>query len=107
MSHSDSTSYSSKRRHHRGLKWTGFRIAITAILMLVSVAFMIYVLIPFIEGFIEVQNFANLLFVLLHVFYMFNVTALKNKKQWVFWVMSYLLVDAASILFVFYDSIFI
>lgn len=80
---------------------------ISAILLAVSVGFIIYVLIPFIEGFIELQNFANLLFVILHVFYMFNVATLKKKSQWVFWVASYLILDAASILFVFYDSIFI
>lgn len=97
---------SHKTKHSRRLRWTGFRIFISGMLLTVSVAFMIYVLIPFIEGFIEPQNFANLLFVLLHVFYMFNIMTLETKKQWVFWVMSYVLVDAASIVFIFYDTLF-
>lgn len=104
MTDSHSSKYS--RRRHKDLRWTPFRLLISGVLLAGSVAFIIYVLIPFIEGFVEMQNFANLLFVILHVFYMFNVTTLKNKKQWVFWVMSYLIVNAASILFVFYDSIF-
>lgn len=103
---SEISSHSHKTRHPRRLRWTGFRIFISGMLLLTSIAFIIYVLVPFIEGFIEPENFANLLFVILHVFYMFNIMTLKTKKQWVFWVMSYLLVDAASIVFVFYDSLF-
>lgn len=104
---SEKSSYRVHSHRGHGLTWSGSRIMISGALLAVSVGFIIYVLVPFIEGFVEIQNFANLLFVILHVFYMFNVTTLKNKKQWVFWVMSYLLVDAASILFVFYDEIFI
>ncbi|KRH93915.1 hypothetical protein M153_490000206 [Pseudoloma neurophilia] len=104
---STSKTVSHKSHHSRGLRWTGFRLLISGTLILTSVAFIISVLIPFIEGFIEPENFAQLLFVLLHIFYMFNVMTLQNKSQWVFWVMSYVIVIAASGLFLFYDSIFI
>merc|ERR1711915_58479 len=99
------SSYQSRR--HSSLKWTMHRLFISGCLLGVSVGFIIYTLIPFIEGFVEPENFASLIFVVLHVFYMFNITTLETKRQWIFWVMSYLIVDAASVVFVFYDSLFI
>lgn len=90
----------------KNLEWTGVKIVITILLFICSIACVIAGIAPLIEGDYETKSFANILFVLFHGFYMFSFSAVTRNSQFFFWALSFLMLDAMTLIFIFYDEIF-
>lgn len=90
----------------KSVSWTGKKIAICAVLFVLSLVCISVGLQPILTGIYDVKSFANLIFVVFHAFYMFSFTAVHRNSQFFFWALSYFMLDAITFIFVFYDDIF-
>lgn len=95
--------YETKRR---GMKWTTGKVIFTIFLFGISAALIFTGIYPIIDMDYDLKNFCNLLLVLMHGFYMFGFTSVKRKGSFIFWSSSFLLLDAITFLFYFYEDIF-
>lgn len=103
----DEGKYGRQEYRSNRIRWSPTKVIFTLLLFGGSIALMITGIYPLIDMDFELKSFANILFVLLHVFYLFSFTAVKRNSQLIFWSASFLVLDAATFLFYFYDDIFI
>lgn len=89
------------------IRWSPFKIVIV-VLLFAGGAVSIYLgLSPLLEMTFELKSFANLIFVLFQVYYIFSFFGVKKTSQFIFWCASYILLIASSLMFFYYDSIFV
>jgi hypothetical protein len=91
----------------RGVHWGFKEVAATAILYGLSITCIVLGLQPIFTMDYELKSFANLLFVASHAFYMFSFTAVHRKSHFIFWSTSFLLLICTTLMFYFYDSLFL
>lgn len=90
----------------RRLNWTAKKVMVSVALFIISIICIVVGIVPLIEGDYEIKSFANLLFVAFHGFYMFSFSAVNRNSQFFFWALSFFLLDAMTLIFIFYDDIF-
>ncbi|TBT97656.1 hypothetical protein CWI39_2825p0010 [Hamiltosporidium magnivora] len=95
------------RVRHKKMGWSKPRIFISSLLIILSIVFSIYIIYPLTQGEYEPKYFAGLFFVLLHFFYIFSIVTVKRRRQFVFWMISFLLLDSITFIFVFYEDIIV
>ena len=88
------------------LRWTGTKVLISVLLFLISAMCILAGITPIVEGFYDLKSFANLIFVVFHGFYMFSFSAVTKSSQFFFWALSFLMLDAMTFIFIYYDEIF-
>lgn len=88
------------------LNWTAKMVVVTVALFIISIICIIVGLEPLINGDYETKSFANLLFVAFHGFYMFSFSTINRSSQFFFWALSFFMLDAMTLVFIFYDDIF-
>lgn len=92
---------------HRRIHWGFTKVAMVCMLYGLSLACIILGLKPLFDMDFEPKNFANLVFVTFHGFYMFSFAAVHRKSHFVFWSTSYMLLSGTSILFYYYEDLFL
>jgi hypothetical protein len=93
--------------YRRGIRWTTGKIATTIVLFTMSIALMFFAIKPLFEMDYGIKSFANLLFVCFEGFYLFSFFAIRRTSQFVFWVVSFILLHAMTLIFLFYEDILI
>lgn len=88
------------------LNWTAKKVVVSVVLFIISIICIIVGIEPLINGDYEIKSFANLLFVAFHGFYMFSFSAVTRSSQFFFWALSFFMLDAMTLIFIFYDDIF-
>lgn len=103
----DEAGYNERRKYKRArMRWTTGKVIFTGFLFGSSIAMIFFGLYPLFDGDYEPKSFANLLFVIFHVYYMFSFSAVNKNYQFLFWAASFLVLDAGTALFLFYEDIF-
>lgn len=90
----------------RRLHWTGKKVVVSVVLFTISIICVVVGIEPLINGDYDPKSFANLLFVAFHMFYMFSFSAVHRSSQFFFWALSFFMLDAMTLIFIFYDEIF-
>lgn len=89
------------------IRWSPFKIIMTILLISAGAVSIYFGISPLLEATFELKSFANLIFVLFQVYYIFSFFGVKKTSQFIFWCASYILLIASSMMFFFYDSIFV
>ncbi|KAF9764636.1 hypothetical protein NGRA_0400 [Nosema granulosis] len=89
------------------IRWSLFKIIVVLILFAGGGACIYFGLSPLLEMEFEMKNFANLVFVIFHIYYILSFFGVKKTSQFVFWCASYILLIFASLMFYFYDDVFV
>jgi hypothetical protein len=97
----------SKEVRRRGIQWTASKVFTVVVLYCISIGLIFLGIKPLLDMFYELKSFANLLFVVSHIFYMFSFITVKKRSHFVFWVASYVLLDALSFMFFFSEDLFL
>lgn len=103
----DDAEYGERKYRSSRIKWSITKVLLTLVIFGGSIALIILGIYPIIEMDLDVKNIANILFVILHIFYCYSFSAVKRTSQFVFWSGSFLLLDIVTFLFYFYEDIFI
>ncbi|EOB11833.1 leptin receptor gene-related protein [Nosema bombycis CQ1] len=89
------------------IKWSIIKLIFAGILLIAGSACIYLGLQPLIEMELNLKSFANLVFVIFHIYYAISLFGVKRMSQFIFWCGSYILLISASLMFFYYDSIFI
>lgn len=92
---------------YKKIKWTPLKLILTALLIISGITCIILGIYPLIDMDYDIKSFCNLVFVVFHCYYIFSLSGVKKNSDFVFWVFSYLLLCVCSLMFYFYDDIFI
>lgn len=92
---------------YRKIKWTYIKVIIAMILFIGGVLCVLLGINPLIDMTYDLKSFSNLVFVVFHVYYLFSFTAVNTNSDFIFWSSSYCLLIITSIMFYYYDDIFI
>lgn len=98
--------YGERRYRSEKIVWSPLKVLFTLFLFGSGIALVITGIYPLLDMMIELKSFANLLFVVLIVFYMFSFQSVTKKSSFVFWSTTFSLFLAGAFLFFFYEEIF-
>ncbi|ADM10925.1 leptin receptor [Encephalitozoon intestinalis ATCC 50506] len=93
--------------HEERVHWGFTKILMIVVLYGLSLACIILGLKPLFDMEFEIKSFANLTFVAFHAFYMFSFMAVHKKSHFIFWSITYLFLSGISLLFYFYEDLFL
>ncbi|KMV66726.1 hypothetical protein M970_010550 [Encephalitozoon cuniculi EcunIII-L] len=89
------------------MHWGFTKILVVSMLYGLSLVCIFLGLKPLFDMDFEVKSFANLAFVAFHGFYMFSFMAVHRKSHFIFWSTSYMLLSGISLLFYYYEDLFL
>lgn len=90
-----------------GMRWGLGRVLVVFVLYALSISCVVLGIKPLFDMDFDAKNLANLLFVASHAFYMFSFLAVRRKSHFVFWATSFLLLSGTTLLFYFYEDLFL
>lgn len=94
-------------RNEGKIHWGFAKVLIVLILYSLSGTCIVLGLKPLFDMDFDTKNFANLVFVIFHGFYMFSFIAVHRKSHFIFWATSYMLLSGTTLLFYYYDDLFL
>lgn len=92
---------------YRKKKWTTISIFITVCFFIAGIVCVFLGINPLLEMWYDLKSFSNLIFVVFHLYYLFSFIGVHTNSDFIFWTGSYSLLIVTSIMFYFYDDIFI
>lgn len=88
------------------IEWTLTRIISTIVLFSLGGTCLFLGIKPFIDGFYEAKDFANIGFIVLIVAFMVAFFKIHKPSRLIFWMGCFLLIIYTNIMFIFYEDLF-
>lgn len=98
------------KRHHDAedveFEWSFTKMMITLVLFIGGIGCIAVGFTPFVQNTAGTQDFANIGFMALIIFFMFGFFKIRKYSRFVFWAACFTLIIYTNVMFLFYETLF-